>query len=81
MNGATWGTPGRLLRVEGEPASGERGLRGQAVKDGPLGLLVRQVMQEPLAEHWRYSIVIPGRPLLGAVDIRLLAARPDFPRR
>jgi hypothetical protein len=81
MDAATWGTPGKLLRVEGEIAPGTRGLRGQAVKEGPLGLLVRQVMSDPAAEHWRYSIVMESRPLLTAVDIRLLAARPDYPRR
>ncbi len=77
MDIATWGTPGRLLRTE---ADLPRGSRGNAVKEGPLGLLVRQVMSEPANEHWRYSIVLQGRPLLGAVDIRLLAARADYPQ-
>ncbi|MBV9842525.1 MAG: hypothetical protein JOY99_13505 [Sphingomonadaceae bacterium] len=77
MNGANWGTPGKLLRAGVENPAG---LRGAPVKEGPLGLLVRQVMSEPSAEHWRYSIVMQGRPLLGAVDIRLLAARPDYPQ-
>ena len=77
MDGATWGTPGKLLKAE---ESGARGSRGAAVKEGPLGILVRQVMSEPSKEHWRYSIVMQGRPLLGAVDIRLLAARPDYPQ-
>jgi hypothetical protein len=77
MEVATWGTPGRLLRTE---ADFPRGSRGTTVKEGPLGLLVREVMSEPAAEHWRYSIVMEGRPLLGAVDIRLLAQRPDYPK-
>ena len=77
MNGATWGTPGKLLRAASDHPAGSR---GSPVKEGPLGLLVRQVMSEPANEHWRYSIVLQGRPLLGAVDIRLLAARPDYPQ-
>ena len=77
MDRATWGTPGKLLRAE---ESLPRGSRGAAVKEGPLGMLVRQVMNEPANEHWRYSIVMQGRPLLGAVDIRMLATRPDYPQ-
>ena len=77
MDVATWGTPGKLLRTE---ADFPRGAHGSAVKEGPLGLLVRQVMSEPVNEHWRYAIVLQGRPLLGAVDIRLLASRPDYPQ-